>query len=276
MNERWRWRGSVALLAVALAFFLYPLLPNDDVINSDWPAFATGARLIISDPGHLYDLDAQQRVQLDVTGGRTLVTLGIHGILPFLVPAWVAPLAGAVILARRWQVLAGWATADAGLLATTAILNPRWVLDWLGQTRATVAPASREVDLPHLGVLLPGQAQTIAVAVLTLVAIALVVYLARRRRDDFRATAAVLVAGGVLAAPHALPADLVLVAVAMAVWGRARWFDWLGLSVAALVAALTPAPVPAVVGIACIGWVCVRAAGVASRRSIEPVPASAR
>ena len=124
--------------------------------------------------------------------------------------------------------------------------------------------------------MLPGQAQTIAVAVLTLVAIALVVYLARGRRDDFRATAAVLVAGGVLAAPHALPADLVLVAVAMAVWGRARWFDWLGLSVAALVAALTPAPVPAVVGIAFIGWVCVRAAGVASRRSIEPVPASAR
>src|SRR5207302_625635 len=199
MNERWRWRGSIALLAVALAFFLYPLLPNDDVINSDWPALATGARLIISDPGHLYDLDAQQRVQLDVTGGRILVTLGIHGILPFLAPAWVAllavpfellgtdlggrvwilfglvclaggltlmkrrlmlPLAVAVILARRWQVLAGWAAAGAGLLATTALLNPRWVLDWLGQTRATVAPASREVDLPHLGVLLPGQAQT--------------------------------------------------------------------------------------------------------------------
>src|SRR5438552_4191698 len=93
MNERWRWRGSVAMLAVALAFFLYPLLPNDDVINSDWPAFATGARPIISDPGHLYDLDAPQRVQLEVTGGRTLVTLGIHGILPFLAPAWVALLA---------------------------------------------------------------------------------------------------------------------------------------------------------------------------------------
>jgi len=89
----WRWRGNVALLGVALAFFLLPLLPNEDVINSDWPAFATGARLIESDPGHLYDLEAQQRVQLDVTGGRTLVTLGIHGILPFLAPAYVALLA---------------------------------------------------------------------------------------------------------------------------------------------------------------------------------------
>src|SRR5438105_4287879 len=93
MRDRWRWRGSVAMLAVALAFVIYPLLPNDDVINSDWPAFATGARLIVSDPGHLYDLDVQQRVERDVTGGRVLVTLGIEGILPFLAPAWVALLA---------------------------------------------------------------------------------------------------------------------------------------------------------------------------------------
>src|SRR5438093_11500302 len=130
-------------------------------------------------------------------------------------PQLMLPLAVAVILARRWQVLAGWATAGAGLLATTAILNPRWVLDWLGQTRATVAPASREVDLPHLGVLLPRQAQTIAVAVLTLVAIALVVSPARPRRGDFPATPAVPVGGGVLGAPHQRPAALVLVAAAM-------------------------------------------------------------
>src|SRR2546430_5652114 len=86
MNERWRWRGSVALLAVALAFFLYPLLPNDDVINSDWPTYATGARLIISHPAHLYDLDAQQRGQLEATGGPILATLGNQGHLPFLSP----------------------------------------------------------------------------------------------------------------------------------------------------------------------------------------------
>ena len=30
---------------------------------------------------------------LEVTGGRTLITLGINGILPFLAPAWVAFLA---------------------------------------------------------------------------------------------------------------------------------------------------------------------------------------
>ena len=45
---------------------------------------ATGGRLIIEDPGHLYDFDSQRLIQLEVTGGRTLVTLGINGILPFL------------------------------------------------------------------------------------------------------------------------------------------------------------------------------------------------
>src|SRR5581483_197277 len=55
--DRWRWRGSVAMLAVCAAFVIYPLIEQgSQVINSDWPAFATGARLIATDPGHLYDL----------------------------------------------------------------------------------------------------------------------------------------------------------------------------------------------------------------------------
>ena len=372
MSSRWRWRGSVALLAVCLAFVIYPLLPNDDVINSDWPAFATGARLIVSDPGHLYDLDVQQRVERDVTGGRVLVTLGIHGILPFLAPAWVAllavpfetfgtdvggrlwvlfglaclagglylgtrprpltailpgfatvptalvllnaqldgivalglgaaialwsrpyiaglalgltlmkpqlvlPMGAALILARRWKVIAGWAAAGAALLAPTLLLNPRWIFDWLGQTRSTVAAGSREVDLPHLGVLLPAAVQTVAIACLTVIAIAAVVGLAWRRRDDFPSAAAIVIAGGVLAAPHALPADLALVALALAVWGQARWFDWLALSVAALFSAVAPAPAPAFVGIALIAWACLRAAGLITWPSPGQVPVSAR
>lgn len=372
MSSRWRWRGSVALLAVCLAYLIYPLLPNDDVINSDWPAFATGARLIVSDPGHLYDLEVQQRVESDVTGGRVLVTLGIRGILPFLAPPWVAlvavpfdafgtdlggrlwilfglaclacglylatrprppaailpafaslptalvmlnaqldgivalglgaaialwtrpyiaglalgltlmkpqlvlPLGLALIVARRWRVIAGWLGAGVALLVPTLVLNPRWILDWLGQIRSTVAPGSREVDLPHLGVLLPDAAQTFAVAILTVIAAAAVVWLASRRRDDVQAAAAVLIAGGVLAAPHALPADLVLVSLGLAVWGQARWFDWLMLSAVALFCALAPAPAPAFAGIALIAWACLRAAGLLTWKSPGPVPASAR
>ena len=370
--NRWRWRGGVALLGVALAFFLFPLLPSDDVVNSDWPAFATGARLIVHDPGHLYDLDVQRNVESDVTGGRVLVSLGIHGILPFLAPAWVAlvavpfellgtnlggrawvifgliclaagfylavrprppseilpafasvptalvmlnaqvdglvvlgigaaialwsrrwlagaalgltlvkpqlvlPLGVAILLAREWKVLAGWVSAGALLLAATLALDPHWVFDWLGQTRSTVQTGAREIDVAHLAVVLPDAAQGAALAVLTAVTIAVVVILARRKRDDFGAATAILVAGGVLAAPHALPTDMVLVALALAIWGQGRWYEWLGLSVATLVAALAPAPGPAVVGVLAIGWVCFRVSGLLTWRLPGPVPASAR
>ena len=368
--NRWRWRGSVALLGVSLAFFILPLLPLYDVINSDWPAFATGARLIVSDPAHLYDLDVQKSVQKEVTGGRTLVTLGIEGILPFLAPAWVAllavpfdafgtdlggriwvlfgllclagglylairprpptamlpgfaavptallllnaqldgivalgigvaialwkrpylgglalgltlmkpqlvlPLAAAMVLERQWKVLAGWAAAGVVLLVPTLILNPHWIQDWLGQTRATVAPGSREVDLPHLGVLLPASAQTVAVASLTVIAIALVLYLAWRvRAQQMRPAIAIIVIGGVLASPHSLPADMVLVALGLVIWGRATWFEWLLLSVGALIAAVVPAPVPALVALTVFVWLLGR---ISLWPPPEPAPASPR
>jgi hypothetical protein len=356
------------LLGVSLAFFILPLLPVYDVINSDWPAFATGARLIVSDPGHLYDLDAQKRVERDVTGGRILVTLGIEGILPFLAPAWVAllavpfeafgteiggrlwvlfglvclmgglylairprapaamlpafagvptalmllnaqldgivalgigaaislysrpylaglalgltlvkpqlvlPLGAAVILAREWKLLAGWATGGILLLASTLVLSPRWINDWLGQTRATVTSGSREIDLPHLAVLLPDAYQGVGLGVLTASVLAAVVWMALRvRGQKTRPAIAVLVVGGVVAAPHALPADLVLVALGLAIWGEATWREWLGLSVAAVIAALTPAPVPAVVGLLVAIWLLAR---ISLWRSPAPAPSS--
>ncbi|HKC18502.1 MAG TPA: glycosyltransferase family 87 protein [Candidatus Dormibacteraeota bacterium] len=373
--SRWRWRGNVALLGIGLAFFIYPLLPSVDVINSDWPAFATGARLIVSDPAHLYDLNVQQRVEKDVTGGRVLVTLGIRGILPFLAPAWVALLAvpfdllgpniggrawilfgllcmgagfylairgrppsamlpafasvptalvmlnaqidGLVVLGigsaialwprrflvglalgltltkpqlvvalaialvllvrHEWKVLVGWAVSGVLLLATTLAMSPRWVLDWLGQTRSTVQTGAREIDLPHFAVLLPDRWQGPALAVLAVLSLAAVLWLAWRvRGHEMHAPIAILVAGGVLAAPHALPADYVVVALAMAIWGEARWFEWLGLSVAALASALLPAPIPTFIGLVAIGWVCLRVGGFATSPSPAPAPASAR
>ena len=369
--ERWRWRGTVALAAVALGFVIYPLIEgSNEVINSDWPAFATGGRLIVEDPGHLYDMDTQRRVQLEVTGGRTLVTLGINGILPFLAPAWVAflavpfdllginlggrlwilaglaclaiglylavrprpptgilpafasvptallllnaqldgfvalgigaalalwtrpflaglclgltllkpqlflPLGAALLLTRHWRVLAGWAVAGVALLAASAALNPRWVLDWVPALGGTVQPGAREVDLAHLGTVLPRADQGWAVVVVSLVALAAVLWLARRRKTDMRAAAAVLIAGGVLVAPHALPTDLVLVAFALAVWGEATWQDWLVLSVGAAIAAVVPPPWPTAVGVLVVGWLCLRASGLIGWRR-EPAPASA-
>ena len=359
------------MLAVAVGFVIYPLIESEgDVINSDWPAFATGARLIVSDPRHLYDFAVQRRMELDVTGGRTLVTLGINGILPFVAPAWVAlfavpfellgtnlggrlwilfglaclaiglylavrprpptavlsafgsvptallllnaqldglvalgigaavalwsrpflaglclgltllkphlvlPAGAALLLTRRWQVLGGWAVAGLVLSGASALLNPRWAFQWLPALNGPVSPASREIDFAHFGTAFPAAIQGYAVAVLSLVALVAVLALARRRGSELRPAAAVLVAGGVLVAPHALPTDFVIVAVALAIWGEALWYDWLLLSVGAAITALTPAPVPAVVGVLVIGWVCARAAGLTWRRR-EPAPQSA-
>jgi hypothetical protein len=370
-RQRWRWRGSVALVAVALAFVIYPLTEGtNDVINSDWPPFATGAKLIVQDPGHLYDLDVQRRVQFEVTGGRTLITLGINGILPFLAPAWVAffavpfellgtdtggrawilfglaclalglylairprppsailpafssvptallllnaqldgivalgigaaialwsrpyvaglclgltlvkpqlmlPAGAALLVTRRWRALAGWATAGVVLLGAAAVRNPRWVLDWLPALSTPVRPGSREVDLAHFGTLAPSAYQAYAVAILSLVALVAVLAVARRRGTEFRPAAAVVIAGGVLVAPHALPADLVVVAVAMAIWGEADWKDWLLLSIGAAIAAFTPPPLPSVAGVLVVAWVCARAAGfIGSRRGRAPASA---
>jgi hypothetical protein len=368
---RWRWRGSVALLAVAVAFVIYPLVESEnDVINSDWPAFATGARILVTDPGHLYDFDVQRRVELDVTGGRTLITLGINGILPFVAPAYVAffpvpfellgtnlggrlwilfglaclalglylavrprapsailpafssvptallllnaqldgivmlgvgaaialwsrpylaglslgltllkpqlmlPLGAALLVARRWRVLGGWATAGVALSAVAAVLNPRWVFQWLPALNGPVRPGSREVDLPHFGTAFPAAYQGVAVAVLSLLALLAVLVLARRVRTGFRRAAAVLVAGGILVAPHALPTDLVLVAAALAIWGEAQWYDWLLVSIGAVVAALSPVPIPAVAGVVTTGWVCLRAGGLIPGRRRLPAPQS--
>src|SRR2546428_1259016 len=111
----------VVLTGVALGFGVYPITePGHDVINSDWPAFATGAKIVMTTPSQLDDLDVERRVQIEVTGGRQLVTPGIQGILPFLAPAWVALLAvpfealGTELGGRLW-VLFGLACLALGL-----------------------------------------------------------------------------------------------------------------------------------------------------------------
>ena len=84
-----------------------------------------------------------------------------------------------------------------------------------------------------------------------MIAIALVLYLAWRvRAQQMRPAIAIIVIGGVLASPHSLPADMVLLALGLVIWGRATWFEWLLLSVGALIAAVVPAPVPAAGGTA--------------------------
>ena len=169
-----------------------------------------------------------------------IVALGIGGAIalwsrPYLAglalgltlmkPQLVLPLGLGLILARRWMVLAGWATAGVALLASTLLLDPHWVFDWLGQIRSTVQTGAREVNLAHFAIYLPPALQTLGLVGLTLLALSGGLVLAARRHRDFNAAAAILVIGGVVASPHALPSDLVLVAVVFALSdvGPGRW-----------------------------------------------------
>jgi hypothetical protein len=259
--------AGLACLAIGLYLAVRPRPPTAIL-----PAFA-------SVPTALLLLNAQLDgfVALGIGAALALWTqpflAGLCLGLTLLKPQLVLPLAAGLLLAGRWRVLAGWAVAGVVLLGASAALNPRWVFEWLPALGGTVQPGAREVDLAHLATLLPRSFQVWGVVVLAAIGMAAVLRLARRRRDDMRAAAAVLIAGGVLVAPHALPTDLVLVAVALAVWGEAQWQDWLLLSVGAAIAAVLPAPWPTLVGVLVVGWLCLRAAGLTAWRR-EPAPAS--
>jgi hypothetical protein len=194
--------------------------------------------------------------------------------LTLVKPHLVLPIGLALLVTRTWRVLAGWAAAGLVLLASTMALNPRWVVDWLKSAATTLQPSGPEVAVAHFGTMLPAGWDKFAAAGLSLIAIAAVVLLASLRRHDFRPAAAILVAGGVVAAPHALPTDLVLVALALAIWGEAKWYDWLVLSVGAAFAAFTPVPIPTLVGVPTIGWVLLRAGGIIPSRRRVPAPTS--
>jgi hypothetical protein len=194
--------------------------------------------------------------------------------LTLMKPHLVLPIALALLVTRTWRVIVGWTAAGLVLLASTLALNPHWVLDWLKSAGSTVQTGSREVDVAHFGILFPTGSQVFVEAGLALIALAGVVALAWRRRGDPRSAAAILVAGGILGAPHALPTDMVLVALALAIWGKAQWYDWLLLSVSTAIAAFTPVPIPTVVGVLTVGWVLFRAGGASSGWRPGPAPMS--
>jgi hypothetical protein len=121
----WLSRSRVALLGVALALFLYPLLASPRaILSSDWAVFATGAHLALSHPASLYDLTAQRHVQAVLVGGSFDLP-GLGGLLPFIEPPWVglmaipASLAGVVLGGRLWMV------ADLAALAVGLFLVTR-------------------------------------------------------------------------------------------------------------------------------------------------------
>jgi hypothetical protein len=156
-------------------------------------------------------------------------------------PHLMVGLALLLLVAGERRVLAGWALAAAGLVAAAVLRDPRWPAQWLAFLAANAGHIGGE--LTPVGVALhlpigPAPATALALAALTLV-VAGTALLANLRREVPPAALAVVIAGSLLVAPHALGSDLVLGAAALALGGGSRRVEWVGLSAAALAIAVT-------------------------------------
>jgi hypothetical protein len=193
---------------------------------------------------------------------------GVAGLalgLTLVKPHLVLPVAAAMLLARRWRLVAGWGLAALGLVVVASARHATWTWAWLEATWATVGRNGRELDPGTWPWLLePSWPRPLLTLTLSLAVLALVLAVAvRRSREPWAA----LVAGGVLVAPHALPSDLVLVGLAMAIDGGAGAVEWWVFSVAAAAAAVTPDPWPSVIATALIGSLLLRMARPPAGRS---------
>jgi hypothetical protein len=185
------------------------------------------------------------------------LALGLCLVKPHL----VVPLAVAILAMRLWPVIAGWAVALL-LAATLVVLRaPSLLVDWPGFLLSHAGSVGQE--LGPTGLIFPlGLPHSISLALELLLLVAgtaLVLTLARARRDQGTTAMAILIAGGVLVAPHLQRSDLTVLAASGAVWAGTRWFDWLALSVLGLGAAvLAESPAGSLVATPLVGAALLR------------------
>ena len=206
------------------------------------------------------------------------VMAGLALGLCFFKPHLVLPLAVALLVARKWRVLAGWGLALVALAGATALRVPQLLYDWPRFAISGAGHIGRELSLAGVVLpLAPAGSETLALAVTVLVATSLVLVLAARRRHTPATALAILIAGGLLAAPHAQGSDLLLLSAAGAIWPGTRWFDWLALSAGSLVVVLSPAPFASGAAVVLVAAVLARIAS-GQRQSVaaagaNPLPA---
>jgi hypothetical protein len=108
--------------------------------------------------------------------------------------------------------------------------------------------------------LAPAGLESLVLAVTVVVATVAVLALAARQRREPATALAIVIAGGLLAAPHAQGSDLILLSAAGAVWPGTRWFDWLALSAVSLFAVLNPSIIGTIAAVALVLAALVRLA----------------
>jgi hypothetical protein len=140
------------LVASFLLITVLALVRSDQALrNSDWPSFMVAGRLVVSEPGRLYDRDAERLAQAALVGPGGYSLPGYGGLLPVVAPPWVAlyaaPFAGLGLGAggRVWiavQVLA----LAAGLLLVAGWREPARALSVAGGVPLVLLLGNAQLD----------------------------------------------------------------------------------------------------------------------------------
>jgi len=144
-------------------------------------------------------------------------------------PQLVLPLGLALLAGRRWRLLGGWAGAGIVLAGGSALIDRRWILDWL---HAAGGPTGANLGLPGLAAAAGGSHLWLVLALAVAAAIFTVALAARA--PSIGRQVGVVIAGGLLAAPHALGSDFTLLAPAVLVAGDGGFVLWLAISALSL------------------------------------------
>jgi glycosyl transferase family 87 len=197
------------------------------------------------------------------SNGR-LVWAGAALGLTLVKPHLVLGVAAGLIAARCWRVLLGWSLAALALLAATLVLAPGTLGAWPAAALATAGHNGNDLSLPGL-LYAAGVTPQPALLVGALTALGVTLVIASRAPDR-AAAAAVLVLGGLLAAPHLLATDLVIACFALVLAGMAAVVPLLLLSIGSLVLAVRiPAAAAACGGCLLIAGLLAGVAGIAGR-----------
>lgn len=165
---------------------------------------------------------------------RRTVLAGVAAALLLYKPQYGIPLAGLLVIGRRWRMLAGWAPAAGALYAAgAALLGPEWPLVWWTQATAfaplnAAGNALNFISVPGVSWQVLGpEASTIALAITGLIVGGGAGYIWWSNSEEPALCLSVAITAVLATAPQAqyYDAGILFIPVAFLAtqWGSATW-----------------------------------------------------
>jgi hypothetical protein len=166
--------------------------------------------------------------------------------LTLVKPHLMLGVAAGLLVGLHWRSLLGWTLAAAALAAASLVLAPGSLWAWPAAALSTAGHNGNDLSLPGL-LYAAGMPALLALSIGVPAALCATLAVARRCATP-AASAAALVLGGLLAAPHMLATDLVVGCFALVLAGMAAVGPLLLLSLAATLLAIRLPSAPAAWG----------------------------